>query len=481
MRGPDAVQRGSIQNASGDPTTPAWASTPDARRIARDSMVSTRIPVVPLGYGNAARILESLGGPSVSQAWQGALPFRYHAGDSTTRVRLAVWLEPEAKRWKTITNTFGRLRGTEWPDEIVIAGGHRDSWGPGAADNISGTVSLLEAARAMGTAARQGRRPRRTVIFATWDAEEWGLVGSTEWVESREQELRQQVVAYLNQDMSAFGRAFGASGTPSLYPFIRDVTRTVEQPGDTVTVYAAWRAARRRGDTTEVTPGVMGGGSDFLGFYNHLGLPSIDMGFGGPIGVYHSAYDTWTWMERFGDPGYLSHAAAGRLVAVAMSRLADADVEPFDYAVLGRHLAGLATASRASADSMEWSLPYDSLDAAITALTAAGERLNQVRRERLSAGPVRPAALARVNATLREVEPAMSRAEGLVGRPWRRNLIYASDRNNGYANIALPGIAEALEDQDRSRARAEVLDLAGRVGVAAEHVRRAADLLDSAR
>ncbi len=481
MRGPDAVQRGSILNADGDPTTPGWSSVSGARRLPPDSLDVAHIPVIPLGYGNAARILGQLGGPSVPQPWQGALPFRYHVGDSATRVRVAVWLEPEERRWKTITNTFGRLRGTDWPDEIVIAGGHRDAWGPGAADNISGTVSLLEAARAMGTAARQGRRPRRTVIFATWDAEEWGLVGSTEWVESREDDLLQHLVAYLNQDMSAFGRRFGAAGTPSLYPFIREVTRAVRQPDDTMSVYQAWRDARQPGDSSDVTPGVMGGGSDFGGFYSHLGMPALEMGFGGPIGVYHAAYDTWTWMERFGDPGYLSHAAAGRLVAVAMSRLANADVEPFDYAVLGRRLADLAATSRRAADSLGWALPYDSLDAAITLLTDAGESLNRARLARLATAGVPRGLLARVNGTLRQVEPAMSRPEGLVGRPWRRNLLYASDRNNGYADIALPGIAEAQEDRDQARARDEVTDLARGVSRAAERVRAAIALLEPGR
>src|SRR5690606_37409328 len=204
---------------------------------------------------------------------------------------------------KRIENTIGHIRGSEFPDEAVIIGAHRDAWGPGALDNVSGTVSVLESARAWGEAVRQGHRPRRTLLFATWDAEEWGLIGSTEWVQQHGDSLDAHAVAYLNQDGVASGRSFHASGSAALHPLMRSVAGAVTQPGDSVTVMMAWQ----RGSDQEPELSGMGGGSDFVGFHSTLGIPSLDWGFGGAGGSYHSAYDTWTMLERFGDPGYLAH------------------------------------------------------------------------------------------------------------------------------------------------------------------------------
>ncbi|MEP6573153.1 MAG: M20/M25/M40 family metallo-hydrolase, partial [Gemmatimonadota bacterium] len=290
MRHPDAPQRGSVFNGNGDPSTPDWASTPNARRLPPDSMDIPRIPVVPIGYHNAGLLLEPLRGQAIPQSWQGGLPFRYHIGAGEVKVRVGLWHDEGERAYKRITDTFGMIKGSEWPDELVIVGGHRDAWGPGAQDNVSGVVSILEAARAWGAALKKGIRPRRTLVFATWDAEEWGLVGSTEWTESMEDRLRGHAVTYLNLDVSASGRSFGSSATASLHSMIKDVTRLVAQPGDTVSVYTAWRQAERLADTADVTLGELGGGSDFAGFYNHLGIPAFDFGFGGPGGVYHSAY-----------------------------------------------------------------------------------------------------------------------------------------------------------------------------------------------
>lgn len=473
MRHPDAVQRGSINNGRGDPSTPGSASTDTARRLPLDSMVVVRIPVVPLGYRNASAFLELLDGPSVPQPWQGGLPFRYHVGGGGAVVaRVAVWPETGERAYKTIVNTIATLRGTDWPDEMVLAGAHRDSWGHGAVDNVTGVTSLLEAGRALGTAARRGFRPRRSVVLATWDAEEWGLVGSVEYVEDRADGLRQSAVAYLNQDVVAAGRTFSSSATASLHGFVRDLARSVQQPGDTVSVYTAWRAQHPLAPGVEPRLGDLGGGSDFAGFYNHLGIPSIDFGFGGPYGVYHSAYDTYTFVEKFADPDYASHAAAGRMTALALSRLANADVAPLDYAGFGRYVAGLVATLRQDMGAADRTLPWSTLDSAIAGLTDAGARFNTVRDSVLEDG-VGKGRLAAANAALRMVEQELTRPTGLVGRPWMRNLVFAADRDNGYANIALPGIAEAARDRDADRAEAEILDLAGRVRAAATRVEAA--------
>src|SRR2546427_155418 len=236
MRPWGGIQRGSVLNVNGDPTTPGYASVPGAHRVPEDSLPLPRIPVVPMGYGNARRQLEPLAGPSVPQAWQGALPFRYHAGPGPLRVRLQVKTERGARALHPIWDTFGMIRGSRQPDEWVIVGGHRDAWGPGARDNISGTVTVLEAARAFAELARQGVRPARTLIFATWDAEEWALVGSTEWVEEMEDSLRAHAAAYLNEDGTFSGKSFSGSASPSLKALIRDAARAVPDPGGGGTV-----------------------------------------------------------------------------------------------------------------------------------------------------------------------------------------------------------------------------------------------------
>lgn len=471
MRPPQGVQRGSIFNGQGDPTTPGWASTADSRRLPIDSLAVPNIPVVPMSYGNAELMLSGLDGASVPSGWQGGLPFRYHVGNGAVRVRVAVFPERGDRAFKTIDNTIGTIRGAEFPDELVIVGGHRDAWGPGAADNVSGVVTILEAARAWGEVLARGERPRRTLVFATWDAEEWGLVGSTEWAELMRDALSAQAVAYLNVDVSAAGRLFGSSGTASLHDLMRDATKTIQQPGDSVSVYRDWE---RRTVTSQrpVPPmGDLGGGSDFGPFYNGLGIPSFDFGFGGPGGVYHSAYDTWSWMEKFGDPGYLSHAAAGRLAAVLLARLANADVVALDYHALGRYIGELAT--RVGRDTTANAIvpELEELLGAAADLAKAGEKFNATRDARLAAGDAMP--LAQVNAALRSVERQLIRPSGLVGRPGLRNLIFAADRDNGYANVALPGIAEALRDRDIDRARGEMKDLAQRVAAATRAVQAA--------
>jgi N-acetylated-alpha-linked acidic dipeptidase len=468
-RGAHATQRGSINNSRADPSTPGWASTRDARRVPFDSMEIPRIPVVPMGYGHAAPILEALGGRSVPQAWQGGLPFRYHVGGTdSVRLRVAVWPEQGERAYKTIENTFGTLRGSDWRDELVVVGGHRDSWGHGAADNVSGIVSILEAARAWSEAAKRGMRPRRSIVFATWDAEEWGLVGSTEWVELAADRLRKNAVAYLNQDMSAVGRGFGASGTASLHPLLRAATGAVTHPGDSVTVAAAWRRGVTPPDTLPRI-GDLGGGSDFAGFYNFLGIPAIDFGFGGPVGVYHSAYDTYTFMERFADPGYLSHAAAARLSAVLLGRIANADVVPLDYASFGSYLLPLLANAEKAAGDAGWKLETGDLRAALGELRTAGAAFNAARDAAVAARPSRKS-LTEANRLLRGVEQEITRPEGLPGRANVRNLVFAADRDNGYANIPLPGLMEAIRDRDEPRAKREIADLARRVRAAAARV-----------
>ena len=475
MRNPLQVQRGSIFNGDGDPTTPGWASTANARRLPEDSLEVSHIPVVPIGYGNAELLMRDMGGAAVPEGWQGGMKFSYHVGDSVVRARVAVYPERGERAYKTIYDTFGTLRGSEFPNEMIIVGGHRDAWGPGADDNISGVVSIMEAGRAWAAAAKAGFHPKRTIVFATWDAEEWGLVGSTEWTELMQDSLKAKAVAYLNQDESASGRRFGAGGTASLQGFLREATKAVKQPGDTATVYATWsRSGGGRGGAAprsgEPAMGDLGGGSDFAGFYNYLGIPSMEFGFGGPAGWYHSAYDTYTAMERFADPGYLSHAAAGQLNAVLLGRLADADVLPYNYSALGAYLGQLVGRAVRPPDDAALPAELTALRDAARRLEVAGQRFEALRDSVLRAAKRSDPRFGRANAILRTVEQKLTRSEGLVGRPFMRNLVFGSDRDNGYANVPFPGVVEALRDHDLPHARVELSDLTSRILAASSAV-----------
>jgi N-acetylated-alpha-linked acidic dipeptidase len=466
---------------------------------------------VPIGYRNAALLLADLRGtgtstaagaaahtPPLPQSWQGGLPFRYHIGAGPTRARVSVEMQSGQEAYHTIWDTFGILRGTEFPDQMVLVGGHRDAWGPGASDNVSGTVSVLEVAHALAEEARAGHRPKRTIVFATWDAEEWGLVGSTEYVEDDSLRLTRDAVAYLNLDVSAAGPNFGAGGSPSLRAVLRDVTRTVPLPetgGTPRSVFEGWRASASSSDSLGPRFGDPGGGSDFAGFANHLGIPILEYGFGGPGGVYHSAYDDYAWESRFGDPGFVHHATAARIGAALLLRLANADVVPFDYVEYAHTMRRYVTGIDESIKAKGWSTSTAPLATAIDGMERAAAAFSVARDNAL--GTVRPvssavagtatggrpapptilpagrspapsaAALRATNEALVRVERALTRPAGLRTRPWFRSLIYAADEDNGYANIALPSVAEAIRSGDAALTGREITDLASRFDAAA--------------
>ena len=479
MRPATGVQRGSVMNGTGDPSTPGWASARDTRRLPLDSMNVPQIPVVPLSWRNAAELLRDVRGTAIPQSWQGGLPFRYHIGPGPVRARVLVALDSASNAIKQIWNTYGSIRGTTYPDELVILGAHRDSWGPGAADDISGTVSVLETARAIAEEARAGRRPRRTIIFATWDAEEWGLIGSTEYVEQDSARLTSGAVAYLNQDVAAQGPNFGSGGSPSLRATMRDIVKVVQDPSGRGSIYMTWRERTGVAEGVEPAMGDPGGGSDFAGFYNHLGIPHLDWGFGGPGGVYHSAYDTHRWMSRFGDPGFRYHAAAARIAAALALRLANADVLPYDYVEFARTMRQHVDAAGDAARAEGWALSIDTLKRAIDEMERSAEALARVRDAALARGSVSRRALERANAALLRVERELTRPEGLRTRPWYRGLIYAADENNGYSTMVLPSVNEAIRAGDRALTAREVADLAGRFGLATRAIRDATAALEA--
>lgn len=460
MRPVTGVQRGSVFNGQGDPTTPGYPSTKDPVRVPLDSTGVPRIPVVPISAENATLLLEGVRGTSIPGSWQGGMPLRYHVGPGPGRVKLSVETDEETRGFKTIWNTFGTLRGSEFPDEYIYIGAHRDGWGGGAADNVSGTVSVLEAAQALSELAERGARPRRSIVFATWDAEEWGLIGSTEYVEDDSLKLLAGGVAYLNQDVAAQGPSFGAGGSPSMRETLRSIARIVPDPRGRGMVYDVWRANSGVTDIAdEPTMGDPGGGSDFAGFYNHLGIPHADWGFGGPAGVYHSAYDTFDWMRTFGDPGFLFHATAARIGAAMALRLANADIHPYDYVEFANTMQQYVPLVTRGLTRNGWDTELAApLIVAIDSLQAEAERFAEVRDARLER-TVPKSVRERTNRALRDVERGLTRPEGLFGRPWWRSLIYAADIDNGYATMSFPGVNEAVRAGDAERAQREISDL----------------------
>ncbi len=464
-RNPRGVQRGSVMNGAGDPSTPGYPSRADAPRVPLEQMPVPRIPVLPLSYGNAVELLRDVRGADIPRGWQGGLAFRYHVGPGPVRARVKVWSDSATAAYKAIWNTFGVIRGTDFPDEVIVIGAHRDAWSPGAVDNVSGTVSVVESARAIAEQMRAGWRPRRTLLFATWDAEEWGLVGSSEYVEDDSLRLMRGGVAYLNQDVSASGPNFGGGGTPTLRGVLRDVARAVPDPGGRGSVYDAWRARSGVRDGDEPAMGDPGGGSDFAGFYNHLGIPHSDWGFGGGNGIYHSNYDSYTFMERFGDPGYRYHAAAARIGTMMLMRLANADVLPYDYVEFARTMRRYLAPVDRNLAAKGWAGSSAPLAAAIDRMERAAQAFADARDAALAAGlPV-----ARQQATNREllrVERAMTRPEGLRSRPWYRNLIYVADVDNGYGTMVFPSVNEAIRYGDAALFSRELADLVQRFDAA---------------
>ncbi len=337
----------------GDPLTPGWASTPEARRIpAAESEILPKIPMMPLSARDAAEILRRLGGAAVPDAsWQGlAVADTYRVGPGPVRLHLKI---ENSRERRTITDVIATLRGTDEPEQMVLLSNHYDAWVYGAADPSSGTATMLALARALGSLAAEGLRPRRTIVMAAWDAEEYTLTGSTEWGEENEKELGENAVVCINVDEATHGRLFSPSASPLLFQAIRDAARDVPDPGtEGRSIADTWREASgapgiqsyatAAGTKDDLPVSILGSGSDYTVFFNHLGIASTDLVFDGPYGVYHSVYDSYRWMETEGDPGFRYHAAMARYAGVLALRFANADLLPFDAAAYGREIAGYA-------------------------------------------------------------------------------------------------------------------------------------------
>jgi N-acetylated-alpha-linked acidic dipeptidase len=462
-----AVQRGSVGymfEFPGDPTTPGIASTPDLpdaqRTPPEQSAEMPKVPATPLSYHDAQPILEHLGGPESPRDWQGALPFTYHLGPGPARVRLHL---RQDYAYREIWDVVGKAPGSQWPDEWVVAGNHRDAWVYGAVDPGSGTAALLESVHGIGELLKTGWRPRRTMVFASWDGEEEGLVGSTEWAEQNAVPLL-NAVAYFNVDVAVSGPNFGASAVPSLKQFLREVTKAV--PGAKGhTVYDDWRAtAEQRAQEPAHMPqeasrrpavavkgdapvGDLGSGSDYVAFLQHLGIPSTDFGSSGPYGVYHSAFDNFAWFKKFADPDFVYEQQQARVLGLEMLRMAETDLLPYDFEEYGREIhAYLETAQKKAELRFAAGAPrFSAALAAAARLASAGAAINR------QAGDSRRDP-ARLNLALRQAERGFLAPEGLPHRSWYKHAIYAPGEHTGYAAVMLPGLNEAIEKGDLVRA-----------------------------
>lgn len=453
----------------GDPLTPGWPSLPGARRIAAaESRILPKMLSAPLNFRDARQILESLAGPNrPTREWQGGGPFPYHVGPGPARVRVKIDVTREPG---TIRNVIGRIRGAD-PDpqvarQIVLLSNHHDAWTFGGVDPSSGTASALELARALGELQKRGIRPRRTLVFGIWDAEEFTLTGSTEWGEENKDELARDAVACLNVDSSTSGDTLSMSAVPSLRPFLYEAARAVADPKGRGSLYDVWRAAAAdrnvRGygvaagaRTDDPLVNILGSGSDYTVFFNHVGVPSLDMLFDGPYGVYHSIYDSHAWMSRVGDPGFRYHAAMAQLWGVMALRLANADVLPFDYSYYGKDLL-------AYADDLQKEAERRGLALDLARVRRAAETLARIAP--FPATDHAPSARA-WNRALMQAERDLLHPDGIPGRPWFRHLVYAPLPS--YAAETLPGVREALLEGDLPRAQAQAAILARAIETAA--------------
>jgi N-acetylated-alpha-linked acidic dipeptidase len=475
------IQRGAITYdfmVPGDPLTPGWASIPGAKRIPVEQAVSIpKIMALPLSWHDAKPLLAQMDGPVAPDDWQGGLPIKYHLGGNRVRVHVKIEMDDSTQPYYVVE---GRIRGAQLPDEWIVLGNHRDAWVFGGVDPSSGTASMMELTRALGKLARQGIRPRRTVVVCSWDGEEVGLTGSTEWGEQFADELRNKAVAYINVDSSTSGPNFHGQAVASLAPMLVETSRTLKDPSGK-TLYEAWkesstRERREAKQSEEVTDSNLadtriGSGSDHTVFLNFVGMPVLGLQFDGPYGVYHSAYDDFFWMNHFGDPGYRYHTLMSQLWGVLALRLANADLLPFDFASYASNIRQFVNELEKGKEM--WGQPPSAVQPgearlsppldlkpvleAIDDFEAAGKRLDESATRALASGAMDAKLAATINHGTMQVERNWLNPDGIPGRPWFKHILYGARFT--YAHLELPGLTEAVEKQDWTTAKqqAEIL------------------------
>jgi N-acetylated-alpha-linked acidic dipeptidase len=457
--GPEShIQRGAITYdfmVPGDPLTPGWASLPGARHIPVSEAVSLpKIMAMPLSWADARPLLENMDGPVAAADWQGGLPLQYHLGGQRAVAHLKIEMDNSIKPNYVVE---GRIRGAEIPDQWVVMGNHRDAWVFGGVDPSSGTASMMEMTRAFGQLLKQGTRPKRTLVVCSWDGEEVGLTGSTEWGEQFADELRKKAVAYLNVDSSTSGPNLQGSAVASLAPMLVQTTQTLQDPSGK-SLYEAWKQSSKHPTDDKLADTRIGSGSDHTVFLNFVGMPVIGLQFDGPYGVYHSMYDDFYWMNHFGDPGYRYHTLMSQLWGVLALRLSNADVLPFDFASYARNLRWFVSDLTQGKDMSRLDLK-PTIDA-IAQFESAGKNLDDSVNKSLTAGNLDTTTLQNLNQGMMQVERNWLNPEGIPDRPWFKHILYGARFT--YAHLELPGLTEAVEkgDWDTACRQAKILERA---------------------
>lgn len=500
LRNEFGVQRGSVIDMSayypGDPLTPGIGATKDAKRLDRAKAPSLlKIPVLPISYHDAAPLLEALDGHVVPESWHGGLPFAYHIGPGKTKVHLKL-----AFSWDIVPcyDVIAKIQGSKFPDEWVIRGNHQDAWVNGAGDPISGQAAMLEEAKSIGNMLKTGWRPDRTIVYCAWDGEEPGLLGSTEWVEEHEKELRDKAVVYINSDSNSRGFLF-AEGSHALEPLLDEISKQVIDPQTNVTVFERRKAHRAISTSSdearkkiwnekELKLGAMGSGSDYSSFIQHAGVPALNLGYGGeePSGDYHSIYDSYDLYIRFQDPGFQYGVTLAQTAGRAVLRMANADVLPFDFTHLYRtadeyskELITLLNKNRESTElentiirsggyaagedpkkgyivpPVKPEVPYldfSPLQNALQQLGNSVDSLSVVFQKNINNNKISES----FNQSLYRAEQQLLEANGLPRRPWYRHTLYAPGYYTGYGVKTMPGIREAIEQGNWEEAQQQI-------------------------
>ena len=493
----DGAQRGSVMDMPvypGDPLTPGVGATKNAKRLAISEAVTlTKIPVMPISYGDAQPMLAALKGPVAPQPWRGSLPLTYHVGPGPAKVHLKLKFNFDLK---TLYDVVATIPGATFPDEWIIRGNHHDAWVNGAEDPLSGAAPMMEEARALGLLLKQGWRPKRTIIYCLWDGEEPGLLGSTEWAETHADELAAKAAVYINSDGNGRGM-LGVEGSHTLEKFINGVARDIEDPEAKISVWKRMQArrilnnpdaaerqeARQRPD---LRIAALGSGSDYTAFLDHIGIASLNIGFGGEDGggIYHSVYDDFYWYTHFADTDFVYGRALAQTAGTAVLRLADAELLPFDFdnlsdtvkryidevqklakekreQIIERNKAIDEGVYAATTDPRHKTFPppkepvppflnFAPLENGLSALQRAAEMYDQALAHAVENGgsALARANLREANLSLVQVERALTLKDGLPNRPWFKHQIYAPGFYTGYGVKTLPGVRESIEQKD---------------------------------
>ncbi len=472
-RGPfrpaEGVQRGSLLDLTlypGDPLSPGWASEAGSRRLPLSEAANmAQIPTMPISWGDAQPLLANLTGPVAPESWRGAIPITYHLGPGSTNIHLKVAMDNATR---PLYDVVARIPGSEFPDQWVLDGNHHDAWVHGASDPLSGASSLMETARTLAEMTRKGWKPKRTILLAFWDGEEFGLIGSTEWMEKHADELDQKLVAYINADSSGKGR-FTVSGSHSLEEFMYEVARDVNDP-------VSGKPLAGQGD---FHIGALGSGSDYTPFLQHLGIASLDVRFAAnDSGIYHSDYDDFDWFSRFSDTTFAYGRTLSQVHTTAVLRLADAPILPFEFerfvSTLRRYVDEIQILSN------EPKKPFlDDIRRQLAVLEITARELNEAQTHaspKLASAP--PDKLAALNRILFRTERSLTLDPGLPGRPWYRHRIYAPGKYTGYDAKTLPGVREAMEAGETDEARQQAAQVVQVLRALNDQMAGAAKLLE---